>query len=206
MTLRTVSTWNTMISGYSQWGCYAEALALASLMHRSCVNLDECFGIGEAKVVFEDLRGGNDVLWSVMLAGYVQRDIMGDALDMFEKMPDRDVVAWTTLISGYAKREDGCERALDLFWCMRSSGVLPNEVVAETWIIVIPRTDWMRHNQVPLKLGLFRQNFINNKILRKGRRGDNSLTNSNLLRQNFYHSITLQIFLPNNPLTTNIEY
>ncbi|MED6209522.1 hypothetical protein PIB30_055460 [Stylosanthes scabra] len=175
MPLRTVSTWNTMISGYSQWGCYAEALALASLMHRSCVKLDEvsfssvlsacsrsgslvdgkqvhslllrsgyerfglvgsallhfyvqCCGIGEAKVVFEELRGGNDVLWSLMLAGYVQRDMMGDALDMFEKMPNRDVVAWTTLISGYAKREDGCERALDLFWCMRSSGVLPNEV------------------------------------------------------------------------------
>ncbi|MED6159704.1 hypothetical protein PIB30_044629 [Stylosanthes scabra] len=175
MPLRTVSTWNTMISGYSQWGCYTEALALASLMHRSCVKLDEvsfssvlsacsrsgslvdgkqvyslllrsgyerfglvgsallhfyvqCCGIGEAKVVFEELRGGNDVLWSLMLAGYVQRDMMGDALDMFEKMPDRDVVAWTTLISGYAKREDGCERALDLFWCMRSSGVLPNEV------------------------------------------------------------------------------
>ena len=164
-----------MISGYSQWGCYSEALALASLMHRSGVKLDEvsfssvlsacarsgslvhgkqvhslllktgyerfglvgsallyfcvqCCGFGEAKVVFEELRGGNDVLWSLMLAGYVQRDMMGDALDTFEKMPARDVVAWTTLISGYAKREGGCERALDLFWCMMSSGVLPNEV------------------------------------------------------------------------------
>ncbi|QHO15976.1 hypothetical protein HN51_031354 [Arachis hypogaea] len=186
MPLRTVSTWNTMISGYSQWGCYVEALALASLMHHSCVKLDEvsfssvlsacsrsgtlvhgkqvhslllrsgyerfgivgstllyfyvqCSGIGEAEVVFKELHGGNDVLWSLMLAGYVQRDMMGEALDMFEKMPDRDVVAWTTLISGYAKREDGCERALDLFWCMRSSGVLPNEVTLCTVVRVCTR-------------------------------------------------------------------
>ncbi|KAL1290387.1 hypothetical protein AAHE18_20G124800 [Arachis hypogaea] len=186
MPLRTVSTWNTMISGYSQWGCYVEALALASLMHHSCVKFDEvsfssvlsacsrsgtlvhgkqvhslllrsgyerfgivgssllyfyvqCSGIGEAEVVFKELHGGNDVLWSLMLAGYVQRDMMGEALDMFEKMSDRDVVAWTTLISGYAKREDGCERALDLFWCMRSSGVLPNEVTLCTVVRVCTR-------------------------------------------------------------------
>ncbi|MED6136971.1 hypothetical protein PIB30_060689 [Stylosanthes scabra] len=50
----------------------------------------------------------------------------------------------------------------------------------------------MRHNQVPLKPGLLRQNFINNKISRKGRRGETSLTNSNLLRQNYYHIVNEQ--------------
>ncbi|XP_061373450.1 pentatricopeptide repeat-containing protein At4g02750-like [Gastrolobium bilobum] len=75
-----------------------------------------------------------------MLAGYVQRDMMGDALDIFEKMPARDVAAWTTLISGYAKREDGCERALDLFGCMRrSSEVLPNEFTLDCVIRICAR-------------------------------------------------------------------
>ncbi|XP_057416542.1 pentatricopeptide repeat-containing protein At2g13600-like [Lotus japonicus] len=186
MPLRTVSSWNTMISGYSQWGRYDEALALASFMHRSCVKLNEisfsavlsscarsgslflgkqvhslllksgfekfglvgsallyfcvrCCGIGEAELVFEELRDGNHVLWSLMLSGYVQRDMMGNAMDLFGKMPVRDVVAWTTLISGYARREDGCERALDLFRCMRRSEVLPNEFTLDCVIRICAR-------------------------------------------------------------------
>lgn len=176
-----------MISGYSQWGRYPEAMNLVSLMHRSRVTLNEvsfsavlsacarseslllgkqvhslllksgfekfglvgsallyfclqCCGIREAEVVFEELRDGNQVLWSLMLAGYVQRDMMGDATDMFEKMPSRDVVAWTTLISGYAKREGGCERALDLFGSMRrSSEVVPNEFTLDCVVRVCAR-------------------------------------------------------------------
>ncbi|KAL2344870.1 hypothetical protein Fmac_006155 [Flemingia macrophylla] len=172
---RTVSSWNTMISGYSRWGKYPEALTLVSIMHRSSVMLNEvsfsavlsacarsgslllgkqvhslllksgyerfglvgsallfffvhCCRITEAELVFEELRHGNQVLWSLMLAGYVQRDMMDHAMGIFERMPARDVVAWTTLISGYAKREDGCDRALDLFGSMRRiSEVLPNE-------------------------------------------------------------------------------
>ncbi|XP_027347653.1 pentatricopeptide repeat-containing protein At2g13600-like [Abrus precatorius] len=187
MPQRTVSSWNTVISGYSQWGRYAEALTLVSFMHRSCVKLNEvsisavlsacarygslllgkqvhslllksgyerfgpvgsallyfcvhCCGIGEAEVVFEELRDGNQVLWSLMLAGYVHHNMMGEAMDMFVKMPARDVVAWTTLISAYAKREDGCERALDLFGCMRrSSNVLPNEFTLDCVIRVCAR-------------------------------------------------------------------
>ncbi|KAK7400845.1 hypothetical protein VNO78_12153 [Psophocarpus tetragonolobus] len=186
MPFRTVSSWNTMISGYSQWGRYPEALTLVSLMHRSCATLNEvsfsavlsvcarsgslllgkqvhslllksgyerfglvgsallyfcvhCCGIREAEGVFEELCHGNQVLWSLMLAGYVQHDMMDEAMDLFEKMPARDVVAWTTLISGYAKREDGCERALDLFGCMRSSEVLPNEFTLDCIVRVCAR-------------------------------------------------------------------
>ncbi|OIV93262.1 hypothetical protein TanjilG_23103 [Lupinus angustifolius] len=187
MPLRTVSSWNTMISGYSKWGCYTEALAFASLMHHSCVELNEvsfsmllsacardgsllhgkqvhslvlkhgyerfslvgsallyfcvqCYGIEKAKVVFEELRDENGGLWSLMLVGYVQHDMMSDAIDVFENMPAKDVVAWTTLISGYAKREDGCEKALDLFVCMRrSSDVFPNEFTLDCVIRVCAR-------------------------------------------------------------------
>ncbi|CAK8577564.1 unnamed protein product [Lathyrus sativus] len=187
MPLKTVSSWNTMISGYSQWGNYTEALTLVSIMHRSCVKFNEisfsavlsacarseylflgkqvhslllksgyerfglvgssllycyvrCCGVREAEQVFEELCDENHTLWSLMLAGYVQRDMMGDAMKLFNKMPVRDVVAWTTLISGYAKREDGCERALDLFGSMRrSSEVLPNEFTLDCVIRICAR-------------------------------------------------------------------
>lgn len=87
-----------------------------------------CFRLEDAKRVFDELSGGNEMLWSVMLAGYVQCNMLSDAMNFFVKMPKRDVVAWTSLISGYAKSEEGCERALELFRWMRYDGeVVPNE-------------------------------------------------------------------------------
>ncbi|KAK2380510.1 pentatricopeptide repeat-containing protein [Trifolium repens] len=196
MPLRTVSSWNTMISGYSQWGKYTEAFNFVSIMHSSCVKFNEvsfsavlsacartgslflgkqvhsillksgherfglvgsallyfyvhCCGIAEAELVFEELHDGNHVLWSLMLVGYVKRDMMGDAMKIFEKMPVRDVVAWTTLISGYAKREDGCNRALDLFGCMRrSSEVLPNEFTLDCVLRICARLKILRVGKV----------------------------------------------------------
>ncbi|KAL5064555.1 hypothetical protein RYX36_026292 [Vicia faba] len=187
MPLKTVSSWNTMISGYSQWGNYTEALTLFFIMHRSCVEFNEisfsavlsacarseslflgkqvhplllksrhkrfglvgsallyfyvrCCGVREAEQVFEELCDENHSLWSLMLVGYVQRDMMGDAMKLFNKMPVRDVVAWTTLIYGFAKREDGGETALDLFQSMRrSSEVLPNEFTLDCVIRICAR-------------------------------------------------------------------
>ena len=118
-------------SGYERFG-----LARSALLY-FCLH---CCGTKEAEVVFEELRDGNQVLWSLMLAGYVQRDMIDDAMDVFEKMHARDVVAWTTLISGYAKGEDGCEKPLDLFGCMRrSSEVLPNEFTLDCVVRVCAR-------------------------------------------------------------------
>lgn len=164
-----------MVSGYSKWGKYYEALKLASNMHHSNMKLNEttfstilsacahsesayegkelhclvlksgferfellssallyfyanCIEIEGAKRVFDELRDENELLWSLMLVGYVRCNLMSEALDLFKRMPSRDVVAWTTLISGYMRREDGCERALELFRRMRgSSEVMPNE-------------------------------------------------------------------------------
>ncbi|KAK9293104.1 hypothetical protein L1049_021090 [Liquidambar formosana] len=175
MPSRTVVSWNIMITGYSKWGRYNEALTFFSNMHHSNMKLNEstftsvlsvcaripwlpdgkqihalalkfgferfklvgssllyfysnCFEIGEAQWVFDELSGRNGLLWSLMLVGYVQCNLMSDAFHVFVNRPTRDVVAWTTLISGYSKREDGCERALELFWLMRESGeVTPNE-------------------------------------------------------------------------------
>ncbi|KAJ4705879.1 Pentatricopeptide repeat-containing protein [Melia azedarach] len=94
-----------------------------------------CFQIEDAKRIFDDLHHGNELLWSLLLVGYVQCNLMRDAFDVFMKMPRKDVVAWTKLISGYAKSEDGCEKALKMFWWMRDSGeVMPNEYTFDTVI------------------------------------------------------------------------
>ncbi|KAK8606688.1 hypothetical protein V6N13_052453 [Hibiscus sabdariffa] len=182
MSRRTVVSWNTMISGYSKWCKFNEALALLSSMHRSDVKFNEstfstalslcgrmqalspgkqihcvviksgcesfelvgssvlyfyahCFEIEGAKRVFHDLHDKNELLWNLMIVGYVESGLMREALDMFMKMPERDVVAWTTLISGYVKSEEGCKKALELFWWMRgSSEVVPNEFTLDSVI------------------------------------------------------------------------
>ncbi|KAE8726711.1 bidirectional sugar transporter SWEET3-like [Hibiscus syriacus] len=164
-----------MISGYSKWWKFNEALDLLSSMHRCddvkfnestfstalslCGRLQSlslgkqvhclviksgssllysyanCFEIEEAKRVFQELHDKNELLWNLMIVGYVESGLMKEALDMFMKMPKRDVVAWTTLISGYVKSEEGCEKALELFWWMRgSSEVVPNEFTLDSVI------------------------------------------------------------------------
>ncbi|KAH7529026.1 hypothetical protein FEM48_Zijuj05G0139900 [Ziziphus jujuba var. spinosa] len=185
MPYRTFVSWNTMISGYSKWGRYDDALSLVSVMHRSNIRLDETtfsttlsacarsrslddgkvahclilksgfesfelvgsallyfystsFQIENAKRVFDELYAGNDVLWTLMLVGYVQCNLLSDAMDVFVKMPKRDVVAWTTLISGYSKSGfGGCEKALELFrWMRRDGEVMPNEFTFDSVIRV----------------------------------------------------------------------
>ncbi|KAK6117709.1 hypothetical protein DH2020_048561 [Rehmannia glutinosa] len=78
-----------------------------------------CCQIGDARKVFDELRKENELLWSLMLVGYVECNLMTEALNVFDKMPRRGVVEWTTLISGYVKNEDGCKKALDMFKMMR---------------------------------------------------------------------------------------
>ncbi|KAA0042562.1 pentatricopeptide repeat-containing protein [Cucumis melo var. makuwa] len=138
MPVRSVVSWNIMISGYSKFGKYSEALNLASGMH--CNNIFERVGsallylyanindISGAKQVFDELHDKNDLLWDLMLVGYVKCNLMDDAFDLFTKIPTWDVVSWTTMISGYARSEHNCKRGLELFCSMRmNGGVEPNE-------------------------------------------------------------------------------
>ncbi|XP_019200207.1 PREDICTED: pentatricopeptide repeat-containing protein At2g36980, mitochondrial-like isoform X1 [Ipomoea nil] len=84
--------------------------------------------IEEARRVFDDLHERNELLWSLMLVGYVQCNLLNDASRIFNKMPSHDVIAWTTLISGYSKTEKGAQKALELFTLMRKNGdITPNE-------------------------------------------------------------------------------
>ncbi|KAJ8536860.1 hypothetical protein K7X08_035261 [Anisodus acutangulus] len=128
--VRTVVSWNTMVSGYSEWEKFSKALSLDSLMHTSYVKLNEStFSSAlNARMVFDVLHRDNELLWSLMLVGYVKCNLLSDALEIFRKMPTRDIVAWTTLISGYSKVEGGCKKALELFRLMREdNNIVPNE-------------------------------------------------------------------------------
>uniref|UniRef100_A0A7N2LFB1 Pentatricopeptide repeat-containing protein n=1 Tax=Quercus lobata TaxID=97700 RepID=A0A7N2LFB1_QUELO len=196
MPIRIIVSWNTMISGYSKWWQYYEALKLTSIMHGSNIKLNEttflttlsvcahswsvCEGeelhclvlksgferfelvgsallylyassidIEGAKQVFDELHSENELLWSLMLVGYVQCNLMSEALDVFNKMPSRDVMVWTTLISGYARSEDGNEWALELFRRMSGSGGMePNEFTLDCVIRACGRLGSLREGRI----------------------------------------------------------
>ncbi|XP_010553501.1 PREDICTED: pentatricopeptide repeat-containing protein At3g22690-like isoform X1 [Tarenaya hassleriana] len=148
MSQRTAVSWNAMLSGYSRWGQYEEALDLVRMMHLDGVRFTDttfsctlslcansrsshfgkqvhglvlksgsesfgfvgssllyfyanCFRIADAERVFDELYQKNELLWDVMLVGYVK---------------------W------YLKNERDSGRALHLFRKMRETGeVHPNE-------------------------------------------------------------------------------
>ncbi|CAA2999496.1 Hypothetical predicted protein [Olea europaea subsp. europaea] len=61
-----------------------ELLGSASLyLHASC------YEITEAKRVFDELCEKNDLVWSLMLVGFVQYRFLSEALKVFEEMPRR---------------------------------------------------------------------------------------------------------------------
>ncbi|KAJ0100588.1 hypothetical protein Patl1_20315 [Pistacia atlantica] len=165
MSTRTVVSWNTMISGYSNVCAQLKSLIDGKQIH--CLVLKcgyekfefvgssllyfyaKCLEIEEAKRVFLELRDDSELLWTLMLVGYVQCNLMSEALDVFMNMKRRGVVAWTKLISGYAKSEDGCEKALELFSWMRESGeAMPNEYTFHTAIRACGRLGVLREGRV----------------------------------------------------------
>ncbi|GLT38771.1 hypothetical protein SLA2020_129970 [Shorea laevis] len=192
---RTVVSWNTMISGYSKWGFFEDALSLLSLMHHSIVKLNEttfltglsacahlqlqtqgkqihcilfksgcknfelvgsallyfyssCLEIKEAEQVFDEFCDRNELLWSLMLVGYVQCNLLGHALNLFMKMPKWDVVSLSKLISGFAKSEESCEKALELFWWMRSSELVPNEFTFDSVLRACGRLGFLHEGRL----------------------------------------------------------
>lgn len=107
------------------------------------------FDIVGGRKVFDELFEENELLWSLMLAGYVGCNSMAEARSIFRQMPRRGVVEWTTLISGYAKSEDGCGKALELFKMMRETGEAdPNEFTLDCLVRGCGRVWDLRNGRV----------------------------------------------------------
>nr|POF01970.1 pentatricopeptide repeat-containing protein [Quercus suber] len=126
-------------SGFERFELVGSALLY---LYASCIDI-------EGAKRFDELHSENELLWSLMLVGYVQCNLMSEALDVFNKMPSRDVMVWTMLISGYARSKDGCEWALELFRRMRGSGeVKPNEFTLDCVIRACGRLGRLREGRI----------------------------------------------------------
>ena len=138
-----VVTYNTLIEGYAQNGCFQESLCLFKQMQGLGIELDQASFVCVLKACqsFEALPYGIQIHADVIKNGLELDELVGHSLmhmytscgDMegacilFEKLPIPNVISWSTLISGYAENGQG-EVALKIFDEMRHQAVKPNQV------------------------------------------------------------------------------
>ncbi|KAF2311602.1 hypothetical protein GH714_025188 [Hevea brasiliensis] len=144
--IRDVVSWNSMISGYLQCDCSAEALKVfGNLLGDNCVRFDEVTLINaltaSGRMGFLDLgkelhgliivnRFVLDVfLGSSLIDMYAKCGKMEDARKVFDKIPDRNLVCWTSMTVGYA-RLDMFKEGIELFREMQLA-----EVVADAALV-----------------------------------------------------------------------
>uniref|UniRef100_A0A0D9WS42 Uncharacterized protein n=1 Tax=Leersia perrieri TaxID=77586 RepID=A0A0D9WS42_9ORYZ len=140
---RSVVSWTTLISGYSQSEMHVEALELFIQMLRAGCNPNEftlatvltsCSGpqsIHQVKQIHSLLVKTNFeshmFVGSSLLDMYAKSENIQEARRVFDMLPERDVVSCTAIISGYAQQGLD-EEALDLFRQLYSEGMQCNHV------------------------------------------------------------------------------
>ncbi|XP_015068268.1 pentatricopeptide repeat-containing protein At2g13600-like [Solanum pennellii] len=82
MPQRSIVSWNTMISGYSEWDKFSEGLSLVSLMHSSCIKLNESTLSSVLSICArsQSLNRGKEVHGLVLKSGYQSFQLVGSAL------------------------------------------------------------------------------------------------------------------------------
>ena len=115
---RSVVSWTAMISGYTQNGCFRDALMVFLEMRRAGVNANQ-FGYGSTLRACTGLRcleSGIQIHGCVQKSRFIENLFvqsalidfhskcgkMEDAHYVFEKMTKGDLVSWNAIIGGYA--------------------------------------------------------------------------------------------------------
>eukprot|EP00250_Pteridium_aquilinum_P013902 c21648_g1_i1 orf=189-3056(-) len=141
--IHDVVTWNAIITGYTQHGCFEEAFQAFQAMQQQDVWPDEVTFICllTACCNLEHLEIGKQLHTSVMYFGldlntrvgncllnmYIKCGSHPDAQAVFDALPGKDVVSWNVMIRGYLKHEEG-EGALTALKEMQLAGVQPDSV------------------------------------------------------------------------------
>ncbi|KAG7572729.1 Pentatricopeptide repeat [Arabidopsis suecica] len=152
--VKSVVTWNSMISGYAANGLDLEALGMFYSMRLNHVRLSESSFASIIKLCanLKELRFTEQLHCSVVKYGFVfDQNIrtalmvayskcmaMLDALRLFKETGFLgNVVSWTAMISGFLQN-DGKEEAVDLFSEMKRKGVRPNKFTYSVVLTALP--------------------------------------------------------------------
>ncbi|KDO41030.1 hypothetical protein CISIN_1g046194mg, partial [Citrus sinensis] len=137
-------SWNTMISGLDQNGCYEEAIMNFCAMRRDGLmssnfslisTLSSCASLGwimlGQQIHGEGLKLGLDSDVSVsnaLLSLYADAGYLSRCLKVFFLMPEHDQVSWNSVIGAFADSEALVSEAVKYYLDMRRAGWSPNGV------------------------------------------------------------------------------
>ncbi|OIV96179.1 hypothetical protein TanjilG_14856 [Lupinus angustifolius] len=127
--------------------CSASNVVIARLVHGHVVKFGFCddpfvvsafielyCGLCEAKtarVLFDEVRKKDVVLWTAMIDGYGKMGDVENARELFDEMPERNVISWSAMMAAYSRVSDFRE-VLALFMEMQIVGSKPNESILVT--------------------------------------------------------------------------
>lgn len=135
-----------------------------NLLHMYCT----CSSLGEARILFDEMKERNIVSWNVMLNGYAKAGFVKLARELFERIPTKDVVSWGTMIDGYAQLEWFSE-ALIMYRAMLRDGVAPNDVMIVDLISACGRSmaiaEGLQMHNTAVKSGFDCYDFIQATII-----------------------------------------
>ncbi|CAN8247134.1 unnamed protein product [Cochlearia groenlandica] len=153
--VKSVVTWNSMISGYASNGLDLEALGMFYSMRLNHVRLSEssfasviklCANLKEFRFT-EQLHCGvvkygflfDQNIRTALMVAYSKCMSMFEALKLFkENGIIGNVVSWTAMISGFLQNDGREEEAVGLFQEMRRKGVKPNEFTYSVILTALP--------------------------------------------------------------------
>jgi len=137
MTVRSVVTWNCLISSFAQFGHSRDAVSWFRELMRSGNGLSDgsfvavlpSFGLPEQVHGVMKKIGMDSVsaVANAFLNSYCTCGAIDVAKKLFDEIMFRDVVCWNTMITGFA-RSHVPERAFELFLSMQRQGIFPNEI------------------------------------------------------------------------------
>ncbi|KAG9446717.1 hypothetical protein H6P81_012845 [Aristolochia fimbriata] len=140
---RSIITWNSLFSGYTDTREWEQVVELFYEMRNSGVPFDEvtlisvltaCGRLGALELgewvngyIEENGLKRSEILITTLVDMFAKCGQIDKARKLFDEMATRDVVAWSAMISGYSQG-NRCREALALFKEMQMADIEPNEV------------------------------------------------------------------------------
>ncbi|PKA45824.1 Pentatricopeptide repeat-containing protein [Apostasia shenzhenica] len=185
MPLRSIASWNRMITGLLQRNEKVQVLELFLNMLRECRDIDPVLFTGALRAC-----SGNDAYWSlvpqihakVIRCGFgadpivcnplidlysKQKDIES-AILLFEELGSKDNVSWVAMVSGLSQNGLG-EESLRLYRHMHRSGIVPTPYVLSSILSACTKSELfdkgMQIHAQALKWGFYSETFIGNALI-----------------------------------------